>query len=112
MELSRRDLIGSVTAGIAPSTASAASTKAVPNLYPGPASIGHQALLGPQYTIRDGLTLCLGILGGKYGATPRVGGPIRVAIDFPDVRRSSRPKTIIPWVGNIFPSSRGRTLYI
>jgi pimeloyl-ACP methyl ester carboxylesterase len=42
MEFSRRDLIASVTAGIALSTASAASTKAVANLYPGPASIGHR----------------------------------------------------------------------
>ena len=54
-----------------------------------------QALLGAQYTIRDGLTLCLGILGGKYGATPRVGGQIGVSIDFPDVHRSSGAKTII-----------------
>jgi hypothetical protein len=35
MEISRRDLIASVTAGIALSNASAASTKAVPNPYPG-----------------------------------------------------------------------------
>jgi len=45
-----------------------------------------QALLGAQYAIRDGLTLCLGVLGGKYGATPRVGAQIGIAIDFPDVR--------------------------
>jgi hypothetical protein len=45
-----------------------------------------QAMLGAQYTIRDGLTLCLGILGGKYGATPQIGGQIGVSIDFPDVR--------------------------
>jgi alpha-beta hydrolase superfamily lysophospholipase len=42
MEMSRRDLIASVTAGIALSTASAASTKGVPSPYPGPASIGHR----------------------------------------------------------------------
>ena len=46
-----------------------------------------QALLGAQYTIRDGLTLCLGVLGGKYGATPQIGGQIGISIDFPDVRR-------------------------
>lgn len=45
-----------------------------------------QALLGAQYTIRDGLTLCLGILGGKYGATPQIGGQIGISMDFP-VRR-------------------------
>jgi Putative MetA-pathway of phenol degradation len=46
-----------------------------------------QALFGAQYTIRQGLTLCLGILGGKYGATPQIGGQIGFSIDFPDVRR-------------------------
>lgn len=42
MDSSRRDLIASVTAGIPLSIASVASTKAVPHLYPGPASIGHR----------------------------------------------------------------------
>jgi hypothetical protein len=46
-----------------------------------------QALLGAQYTIRYGLTLCLGILGGKYGATPQIGGQMGISIDFPNVRR-------------------------
>jgi hypothetical protein len=44
-----------------------------------------QLLLGAQYAIRDGLTLCLGVLGGKYGATPQIGGQIGIAIDFPAV---------------------------
>lgn len=43
-----------------------------------------QAMLGAQYAIRDGLSLCLGILGGKYGATPQIGGQIGFSIDFPD----------------------------
>lgn len=42
-----------------------------------------QAMLGAQYAIRDGLTLCLGLLGGKYGATPQIGGQIGIALDFP-----------------------------
>jgi hypothetical protein len=46
-----------------------------------------QALFGAQFAIRDGLTLCMGILGGKYGATPQIGGQIGISIDFPDVRR-------------------------
>ena len=46
-----------------------------------------QALLGAQYAIREGLTLCLGVLGGKYGATPQIGGQIGISVDFPDVRR-------------------------
>ncbi len=44
-----------------------------------------QAMVGLQYTIRNGLTLCLGILGGKYGATPRVGGQLGFAMDLPDL---------------------------
>jgi Putative MetA-pathway of phenol degradation len=46
-----------------------------------------QALLGAQYAIRDGLTLCLGVLGGKYGATPQIGGQVGISIDFPAARR-------------------------
>ena len=43
-------------------------------------------LAGGQYAIRAGLIL-LGILGGKYGATPQIGGQIGISIDFPEVRR-------------------------
>jgi hypothetical protein len=42
-----------------------------------------QAMAGAQFAIRDGLTLCLGILGGKYGATPQIGGQLGIAIDVP-----------------------------
>jgi hypothetical protein len=38
---------------------------------------------GGQYVIRKGLTFCVGILGGKYVASPRIGGQIGFAIDFP-----------------------------
>jgi hypothetical protein len=48
-----------------------------------------QGLLGAQYAIRDGLSLCVGVLGGKYGATPQIGGQIGVTIDLPDVLGSS-----------------------
>ena len=48
-----------------------------------------QAMLGAQYEIRHGLSLCVGVLGGKYGATPQIGGQIGVAIDFPDALASS-----------------------
>jgi hypothetical protein len=47
-----------------------------------------QSLLGVQYAIREGLTLCVGVLGGKYGATPRLGAQIGFAVDLPDVTRS------------------------
>ena len=43
-----------------------------------------QGMIGMQYTIRNGLALCLGLLGGKYGATPRIGGQISFSVDFPD----------------------------
>jgi hypothetical protein len=49
-----------------------------------------QAMLGGQYAIRDGLTLCIGILGGKFGATPRIGGQIGLSMDFPDIGASRR----------------------
>ena len=55
-----------------------------------------QAMLGAQYAIRDGLTLCLGVLGGKYGATPQIGGQIGISIDFPTVRGPPGPKPITP----------------
>jgi hypothetical protein len=48
-----------------------------------------QALLGLQFEIRDGLTVSLGILGGKYGATPQIGGQIGFSMDFPDLFGSS-----------------------
>jgi hypothetical protein len=42
-----------------------------------------QAMFGAQYAIRDGLTLCAGMLGGKYGGTPQFGGQIGIALDLP-----------------------------
>jgi hypothetical protein len=43
-----------------------------------------QALLGGQYAIRNGLSVSLGVLGGRYGATPHIGGQIGISLDFPD----------------------------
>jgi hypothetical protein len=42
-----------------------------------------QAMLGGEFQIRDGLALSFGVLGGKYGATPSLGGQVGVAIDIP-----------------------------
>jgi hypothetical protein len=42
-----------------------------------------QAMLGAQYAITEGVSLSLGLLGGRYGATPRVGGQIGIAVDIP-----------------------------
>lgn len=44
-----------------------------------------QAMAGGQYMVRNGLQFCFGLLGGKYVASPRIGGQIGFAMDFPDV---------------------------
>jgi len=44
-----------------------------------------QALLGGQYALRNGLGFSFGALGGRYIASPRIGGQIGFALDFPDV---------------------------
>ena len=48
-----------------------------------------QAMAGGQYAIRNGFSFCFGILGGKYVASPRFGGQIGFAIDFPGVFKPS-----------------------
>ena len=51
-----------------------------------------QFLAGGQYAIRNGLAVTFGMLGGKYIASPRIGGQMGFAVDFPDVlgRKSER----------------------
>jgi len=59
-----------------------------------------QFLAGGQYSIRSGLTLSFGVLGGKYAASPRIGGQIGFSMDFPDVFRRRDSKLISsigPW---------------
>jgi Putative MetA-pathway of phenol degradation len=46
-----------------------------------------QSMFGGNYTIRDGFALSFGLLGGKYEASPRVGGQIGFAMDIPTVFR-------------------------
>jgi hypothetical protein len=53
----------------------------------GPNRTQLQAMLGAQYEIRDGLMISLGVLGGKYGATPQIGGQLGVAVDLPTLLR-------------------------
>ncbi|HEX5226190.1 MAG TPA: transporter [Bryobacteraceae bacterium] len=48
-----------------------------------------QALVGGIYTIRNGLALSFGVLGGKYVASPLIGGQVGFAVDFPDILRST-----------------------
>ena len=60
--------------------------------YTGNGNLGKsqlQAMVGGQYVIRKGLTFCFGMLGGKYVASPRFGGQIGFAIDFPESFDSS-----------------------
>ena len=42
-----------------------------------------QAMGGGQYALRKGLSLCFGLLGGKYVASPRIGGQIGFCDGFP-----------------------------
>jgi Putative MetA-pathway of phenol degradation len=44
-----------------------------------------QAMAGGQYQLRNGLSFCFGLLGGKYVASPQIGGQIGFAVDFPDL---------------------------
>jgi hypothetical protein len=50
-----------------------------------------QGLVGGQYGIRNGMTFDFGLLGGRYIASPRIGGQIGFSVDFPDILRPSRP---------------------
>ena len=52
-----------------------------------------QFMLGTQYQLRNGLTVDLGILGGRYVGSPRVGAQIGFSVDFPDVFRSPAART-------------------
>ena len=46
-----------------------------------------QFMLGGMYKLKKGLGLTFGVLGGRYVASPRIGGQIGFAVDFPDVLR-------------------------
>jgi hypothetical protein len=48
-----------------------------------------QVMVGGQYALRNGVSLAFGLLGGKYIASPRIGGQIGFSVDFPDVWRRS-----------------------
>ena len=50
-----------------------------------------QALVGGQYTVRNGMTFDFGLLGGKYIASPRIGVQIGFSVDFPDIFHHSPP---------------------
>lgn len=43
-----------------------------------------QALGGGEYAVNDRLSIAFGVLGGRYEASPRVGGQFGFAVDFPN----------------------------
>ncbi len=49
-----------------------------------------QALDWWPYAIRYGMAITFGLLGGSYIASPRIGGQIGFAVDFPDLIRPLR----------------------
>jgi len=51
-----------------------------------------QGLSGGEYVIRDGCSLTFGLLGGKYEATPRIGGQIGFSVDFPAIFHGSESR--------------------
>jgi hypothetical protein len=53
-----------------------------------------QGLVGCEYTIRNGFGIAFALLGGKYEASPRIGGQIGFAVDFPTIFHSSRAKKV------------------
>jgi hypothetical protein len=44
-----------------------------------------QALVGGKFMLRNGLTFDFGLLGGRFIASPRIGGQVGFSVDFPDV---------------------------
>jgi hypothetical protein len=51
-----------------------------------------QGLVGGQYSSRNGFSLTFALLGGKYVASPRIGGQVGFAVDFPAIFHSSAAK--------------------
>ena len=49
-----------------------------------------QALAGGSYTLREGVSVTFAVLGGKYEASPRIGGQIGFAVDLPTGLRKRR----------------------
>jgi len=66
-----------------------------------------QGLIGGEYGIRSGFSFTFGLLGGKYEASPRIGGQIGFSIDFPAIFRRSDPNegTVASFTTNILEST-------
>src|SRR5215468_10227371 len=68
-----------------------------------------QGLIGGEYLIRNGFSFTFGLLGGKYEASPRIGGQIGFSIDFPMIfrRPGANERTVVSSGTNILaPTSQ------
>ena len=52
-----------------------------------------QAMAGAQLSVVEGLSLSFGVLAGRFGATPRIGGQIGFSMDFPQLWNFSRSRS-------------------
>jgi len=50
-----------------------------------------QGLVGGEWALRTGFSLTFGLIGGKYEASPRIGGQLGFAVDLPTVFRRAEP---------------------
>lgn len=66
-----------------------------------------QGLIGGEYEIRNGFSVTFGLLGGKYEASPRIGGQIGFSMDFPTIfhRANSAENAIASSRTNILEST-------
>jgi hypothetical protein len=72
-----------------------------------------QSMVGAQYAVREGISLYVGVLAGAYTASPRLGGVLGVAVDFPHMfdappLRGSQRSVRTPWEvrsGSSLPST-------
>ena len=58
-----------------------------------------QAMVGGKFTIREGMTFDFGVAGGKFVASPRIGGLVGVSMDLPAAVKSGK-KTSKPAAAN------------
>ncbi|HTS38461.1 MAG TPA: transporter [Candidatus Solibacter sp.] len=54
-----------------------------------------QGLVGGEYMIRDGFSFTFGLLGGKYEASPRVGGQLGFSVDLPMVKNRRQTARLV-----------------
>ena len=55
-----------------------------------------QELIGGTYQLRESFSVAFGVLGGRYEASPRIGGQFGFAWDLPDFRLHRRAAAVSP----------------